>query len=681
MKNTPLHSTFQHLKGISAQKEWDLWVGKIYTLQELSRMLGEQPSLFEDMLAPVCNCISELDDGNIESFVKGLPPSEYYRIAYSMPKDVMFLDIETTGLSVRYHYITLVGWMQNGKYDYWVQGTDASKFLGVFENTKIIVTFNGKLFDCRFLDKQFNTKVFSKKPQIDLRYLSRKYIKKRQKHGGQKEIEEITGFKRPAYITDVDGREAIVLWYKYLWGDSKAFEDLLIYNYFDILGMTFLLDFIYKQIAESHPVFSKLNTSWFYTGERIPQIESPQPEQADKIRKYVETKISWLKNQHLNRAHKFTIIGIDLSGKEDNNTGVCCLRGNNAQTKIIHDTKDIIEYVYNNNPDIVSIDAPLSIPYGRTSVFDDDPQREFGIMRQCERILKRRGVNAYPALIKSMQLLTLRGMQLAQNFRKNGIPVIECFPGAAQDILQLPRKRTNEDILKQGLIRFGIHGDYEKTDIAHDELDAITAAIVAQLFIEGYYEAVGNKDEGYLIIPKLEKKNVVKKVIIGICGPIAAGKTTVARHLEKNGMYYIRYSQILQEHLEQLDIAANREHLQEYGYEVFSQKGQYWLNSLLFEKLEDKQFIVIDGMRHPEDFTFWKEKYYNEFVLLNIDTDFEVCKKRYPETGNSYEVVVNQPVEANIPILQKKADYVVNNNGDFSDTINVVDNILKKYME
>ena len=63
-------------------------------------------------------------------------------------------------------------------------------------------------------------------------------------------------------------------------------------------------------------------------------------------------------------------------------------------------------------------------------------------MRECERMLKRRGINVYPCLIPSMQKLTRRGIDLAEKFRKLGIPVIESYPGAAQDIVGIPRKRA-----------------------------------------------------------------------------------------------------------------------------------------------------------------------------------------------------------------------------------------------
>ncbi len=95
--------------------------------------------------------------------------------------------------------------------------------------------------------------------------------------------------------------------------------------------------------------------------------------------------------------------------------------------------EEIVQRTIEAKPDIVSIDSPLCRPAGRIAATDDDPGREeFGIMRECERELKRRGINAYPCLIGSMQNLTARGMRLAATLRGLGHPVIESYPGAAR---------------------------------------------------------------------------------------------------------------------------------------------------------------------------------------------------------------------------------------------------------
>jgi len=104
-----------------------------------------------------------------------------------------------------------------------------------------------------------------------------------------------------------------------------------------------------------------------------------------------------------------------------------------------------------------------------------------------------------------MQGLTERGMKLAQQLRKLGFNVIESYPGAAQDILGITRKKISTEELKQGLLDFGLTGSFEHVKITHDELDAITSALVGYFYLSNRYEALGNEDEGYLIVPKSNK--------------------------------------------------------------------------------------------------------------------------------------------------------------------------------
>ena len=149
------------------------------------------------------------------------------------------------------------------------------------------------------------------------------------------------------------------------------------------------------------------------------------------------------------------------------------LRRTHTETCILYEDAEILERTRAAKPDLVSIDAPLSLPRGRKSVSDDSPcRKEGGIVRDAERILWSRGIRVYPALIRQMQGLTKRGIELTKILEAEGISVIESYPGAAQDILNIPRKRMDETLLLRGLTQFGYEIQGEKT---HDELDAITS--------------------------------------------------------------------------------------------------------------------------------------------------------------------------------------------------------------
>jgi predicted nuclease with RNAse H fold len=196
-------------------------------------------------------------------------------------------------------------------------------------------------------------------------------------------------------------------------------------------------------------------------------------------------------------------IGIDLTGSEQRPSGVCVLRGKNAYLSLASSDEDIIRIVEENGGGLISIDSSLSLPAGRCCVHDSCECRKFGIMRECERILRKRGIRVYPTLIKSMQNLTVRGMGLARRFRKAGYIVIESYPGAAQDILQFPRKKIDLRQLETDLMSMGIIPRSDREPVNHDQLDALTSALVGYFYLSGMYEVIGNEAEGYLIIPEL----------------------------------------------------------------------------------------------------------------------------------------------------------------------------------
>ena len=80
--------------------------------------------------------------------------------------------------------------------------------------------------------------------------------------------------------------------------------------------------------------------------------------------------------------------------------------------------------------------------------------------------------------------------------------MIEAYPGGAQDILDIPRKKHGLEKLREGLQGLGIQG-LENVQSDH-ELDAATAAYIGKLFLEGETEVYGDPDAG-IILPK--KKN------------------------------------------------------------------------------------------------------------------------------------------------------------------------------
>ncbi|MDP3565012.1 MAG: DUF429 domain-containing protein [Methanoregula sp.] len=196
-------------------------------------------------------------------------------------------------------------------------------------------------------------------------------------------------------------------------------------------------------------------------------------------------------------------IGIDLTGSSRRPSGICILNGRDAYLSLASSDEDIIRIVKANGGGLISIDSSLGLPAGRCCVHDSCECRKYGIMRECERILRKRGIHVYPTLIQSMQNLTERGIGLARTFRHTGYTVIESYPGAAQDILQFPRKKINLRQLETDLMAMGIVPHSDREPVTHDQLDALTSALVGYFYLAVMYESIGNETEGYLILPEL----------------------------------------------------------------------------------------------------------------------------------------------------------------------------------
>ena len=86
-------------------------------------------------------------------------------------------------------------------------------------------------------------------------------------------------------------------------------------------------------------------------------------------------------------------------------------------------------------------------------------------------------------------------------FEAQRLRVIESYPGSIQDMLGMPRKQAGIENLRDALVRYGVKGDVRTKMITHDELDAITSAIVGKMFLDGSYLAIGDPEEGLMILP------------------------------------------------------------------------------------------------------------------------------------------------------------------------------------
>ena len=177
------------------------------------------------------------------------------------------------------------------------------------------------------------------------------------------------------------------------------------------------------------------------------------------------------------------------------------LSNNLVHTKLLFEDSEILEEIINSKPSLVAIDAPLTLPRGRCCLKDDCACRGNGHLRECDRAVRRLGIPIFALSLGPMRTLTIRGMRISDRLARERIPVVETYPGGAQDIWGIPRQKDPTG-LKKGLKKFWLEGDIKRRKISRHELDAITCAIVAQLHHAGRSLTLGDPDEGLMILPQ-----------------------------------------------------------------------------------------------------------------------------------------------------------------------------------
>ncbi len=149
-----------------------------------------------------------------------------------------YLDIETTGLSPFYGYVTVIG-------IYLVKSNDDCQFvqlvgdnitrdnlLTALKDVDTIYTYNGSRFDLPYIDVSLGLDLCDHFKHRDLMYdCWRNHLK-----GGLKSVERQLGIARN--LKDVDGYQAVILWHRYQnSGDQQALVTLLDYNREDVVNL------------------------------------------------------------------------------------------------------------------------------------------------------------------------------------------------------------------------------------------------------------------------------------------------------------------------------------------------------------------------------------------------------------------------------------------------------------
>jgi uncharacterized protein len=243
-----LRNSFIHIPGIGEITERNLWTKGFMTWDDFLNnhegsglniqkrdAISKHLLLSKDALSSQDYCF----------FEDCFPNREKWRLFDEFKGHVAYLDIETTGLSPCEAYITVIGLCDGEKEKAFIMGDNIHRFADEIAKYKVIVTFNGARFDIPFIKQSLPIRL--DQIHIDLMYP----LKRLGYSGGLKSIEQTLGIVRPTDIKNIDGFEAVRLWFDYHRnGNTRALEQLVQYNLEDTRNLKVLMELVYGRLKE-----------------------------------------------------------------------------------------------------------------------------------------------------------------------------------------------------------------------------------------------------------------------------------------------------------------------------------------------------------------------------------------------------------------------------------------------
>lgn len=243
-----LRHTFVHLPGVGPHRERALWEQGILDWDRFLEAAA-RGTLAEKICAGgaplVENSREAAARGDADFFRDILPRRESWRLYREFADRALFLDIETTGLSPYSAEVTLIGALGAGRLALFVNGINLDQFAEYVRPFPLLVSFNGTQFDVPFLRVHFPQARLDQ-AHIDLRFV----LGSLGYRGGLKAVERTLGLDRDPSIQDVDGFEAVRLWYRYRRGNRAALARLALYNLTDVVNLVELMEIAFRRKIE-----------------------------------------------------------------------------------------------------------------------------------------------------------------------------------------------------------------------------------------------------------------------------------------------------------------------------------------------------------------------------------------------------------------------------------------------
>lgn len=184
----------------------------------------------------------------LDPWCQSLPEPLAQEVLQAPERHVLFLDIETEGLSKERNGLTVLGTMVGRCYRAFVAGHNLEEGPAYLARFPVWVTFGGARFDLPFLRAHF-----PRLPQPALHIDLWRVFRDLGYRGGLKKLEERFGLSRRT--RGFTGYDAVKLWQRWRrQRDRRALRLLLFYNREDVANLRPLLEIAAVKLCGEEPL-------------------------------------------------------------------------------------------------------------------------------------------------------------------------------------------------------------------------------------------------------------------------------------------------------------------------------------------------------------------------------------------------------------------------------------------
>ncbi len=188
---------------------------------------------------------------------------------------------------------------------------------------------------------------------------------------------------------------------------------------------------------------------------------------------------------------------------------------------------------------------------------------------------------------------------------------------------------------------------------------------------------------------------MIKKVV-GLVGPIASGKGTVAQYLSKKGYKSYSLSDRIREEITARGLTITRESLNMVSNDLRQNLGSDILAKRTAEIIEQEgsEFVVVDAIRNPAEINFLKQKFQAKIIGIVADQKkrFDLFMKRGTNTTgissweefkalDDAELIQEGKYKQQVNECLKFTDAIIENNGTFDDLNAKIDETISTFYE